>query len=333
MDVTPQDIGLARDRLRGHADITPLLENSELNAIAGGRVLIKAENLQRTGSFKFRGAFNHLSQLTAEARGNGIVAWSSGNHAQGVAAAAEILGIAATIVMPEDAPEIKTANTRRLGAKIVAYDRYRENREAIARRIARDSGASLVPSYDDAAIIAGQGTAGLEILEQTARRDIRLSQLLVCCSGGGLVSGIATAFSNGSQDTAIYSVEPEAFDDTARSLASGQREKNSTSARSICDALQTPTPGALTFSINRRYLAGGLSVSDDEVREAMRFAFNRLRLVVEPGGAVALAAVLHGRIDTANRNTGIVISGGNVDPDFFAAVISQRSDSPGGTSV
>lgn len=324
MDVTPAHIRHARDRLRGHAVITPLLESGELNAITGGRVLIKAENLQRTGSFKFRGAYNHLSQLTAGERSRGVVAWSSGNHAQGVAAAAGILGIRATIVMPADAPAIKADNTRRLGAEVVSYDRYRENREDIARGIAQKTGASLVPSYDDVGIIAGQGTAGLEILEETARRDIRLSQLLVCCSGGGLTGGIAIAFSEDSPETALYSVEPEAFDDTARSLASRKREQNSPAARSICDALQTPTPGELTFSINSLYLAGGLSVSDDEVRDAMRFAFNHLKLVVEPGGAVALAAVLHGKLDTANRNTGIVISGGNVDPDLFAAVIAEQ---------
>lgn len=322
MDLTPAHIRLARDRLRGHAVVTPLLENSELNARTGGRVLIKAENLQRTGSFKFRGAYNRLSQLSAGERSRGVVAWSSGNHAQGVAAAAAILGIPATIVMPADAPAIKADNTRRYGASVVSYDRYRENREDIARRIASQSGAALIPSYDDADIIAGQGTAGLELIEELTTRHVQLAQLLVCCSGGGLVSGIATAFSEDSPDTAIYSVEPEAFDDTARSLASGQREENLPTARSICDALQTPTPGEMTFSINRKRLAGGLSVSDDEVREAMRFAFHHLKLVVEPGGAVALAAVLHGRIDTAKRNTGIVISGGNVDPGFFASVIS-----------
>lgn len=322
MDVTPAHIRLARDRLRNQAVITPLLENSELNARTGGRVLVKAENLQRTGSFKFRGAYNRLAQLTPGQREAGVVAWSSGNHAQGVAAAARILGIRATIVMPADAPTIKADNTRRLGATVVEYDRYRENRETIARQIASKTGAALVPSYDDPDIIAGQGTAGLELLEQARERGIALSQLLVCCSGGGLVSGMATAFSDGSPETAIYSVEPEAFDDTARSLASGRHEENSPDARSICDALQTPTPGKLTFSINRHRLAGGLTVSDDEVRNAMRFAFHHLKLVVEPGGAVALAAVLHGRVDTENRLTGIVLSGGNVDPQCFASVIA-----------
>ncbi|TCO78382.1 L-threonine ammonia-lyase [Chromatocurvus halotolerans] len=324
MDVTPADLRLARDRLRDHAVVTPLIENNELNARVGGRVFLKAENLQRTGSFKFRGAYNRLSQITADRRGAGVVAWSSGNHAQGVAAAAQILGIPATIVMPMDAPAIKADNTRRYGATVVEYDRYRESREDIARGIAAKSGAALVPSYDDPDIIAGQGTAGLEILDQATERGVQLAQLLVCCSGGGLVSGIATAFSEASPDTAIYAVEPEAFDDTARSLASGRREENAAQARSICDALQTPTPGELTFSINRRLLAGGLSVSDAEVREAMRFAFHHLKLVVEPGGAVALAALLHGRVDATDRVTGIVISGGNVDPSLFAQILTER---------
>ncbi|MFN2327347.1 MAG: threonine/serine dehydratase [Chromatocurvus sp.] len=324
MDVTPAHIKLAQDRLRDHAVVTPLLESSELNARVGGRVFLKAENLQRTGSFKFRGAYNRLSQLTAQERKAGVVAWSSGNHAQGVAAAAQILGIPATIVMPADAPVIKADNTRRFGARVVEYDRYRESREDIARAIAAETGAALVPSYDDPDIIAGQGTAGLEILEQIKERGIQLTQLLVCCSGGGLVSGIATAFSEASPDTAIYSVEPEAFDDTARSLASGQREQNAAEARSICDALQTPTPGELTFSINRRLLAGGLSVSDAEVRETLRFAFHHLKLVIEPGGAVALAALLHGRVDAADRNTGVVISGGNVDPLLYASIITEQ---------
>ncbi len=323
MEVRPEDIRRAQARLQGQAVVTPLLENSELNARVGGRVFLKAENLQRTGSFKFRGAYNRLSQLTPAQRSVGVVAWSSGNHAQGVAAAAGILGIPATIVMPADAPRIKTENTRRYGAKIVAYDRYRESREDIARAIAAETGATLVPSYDDPHIIAGQGTSGAEMLAQAAERGIRLSQLLVCCSGGGLASGIATAFAEASPDTAIYSVEPEDFDDTARSLASGQREQNAGDARSICDALQTPSPGELTFSINRRLLAGGLSVSDAEVREAMRFAFNQLKLVVEPGGAVALAALLHGRVDAAGGHTGIVLSGGNVDPALFASIITE----------
>lgn len=322
MDVTPAHLKLAQDRLRTHAVVTPLLENNALNARVGGRVFLKAENLQRTGSFKFRGAYNRLSQLDAEQRIAGVVAWSSGNHAQGVAAAAQILGIPATIVMPADAPVIKADNTRRFGATVVEYDRYCESREDIARGIAAKTGAVLVPSYDDPDIIAGQGTAGLEILDQARARGVELSQLLVCCSGGGLVSGIATAFAETSPDTAIYSVEPEAFDDTARSLVSGQRETNAAEARSICDALQTPTPGELTFSINRRLLAGGLSVSDAEVREAMRFAFHQLKLVIEPGGAVALAALLHERIDASNRNTGIMISGGNVDPALFATIIA-----------
>ena len=322
MEVNPTHIQDAFTRLRGQAIITPLIENHDLNSQVGGRVLIKAENLQRTGSFKFRGAFNRLSQLTPRQRERGVVAWSSGNHAQGVAAAARILGIPATIVMPRDAPSIKKDNTRQLGAGVVLYDRHVDSREDIARRIAENTGALVVPSYDDPHIIAGQGTVGLELLDQAAQRELDPSQLLVCCSGGGLISGIAVAFTDKCPSTAIYSVEPEAFDDTARSLASGQRETNSPRARSICDALQTPTPGELTFGINQRCLAGGLSVSDEQVCDAMRFAFHHLKLVVEPGGAVALAALLHGKVETAGRISTVVISGGNVDPALFASIIA-----------
>jgi threonine dehydratase len=320
MSITPDDVLAAARRLAGHTLRTPLLENIELNQRVGGRVLIKAENLQRTGSFKFRGAYNRLSQLSADERRRGVIAWSSGNHAQGVAAAAAILDVPATIVMPADAPAIKAENTRRLGARIVSYDRFSENREAIARCMAEETGAIIVPSYDDPDIIAGQGTVGLEMLEQSRTLDSELDQCLVCCGGGGLIGGIAMAFED-SPRTALYSVEPEAFDDTARSLRSGQRERNADDARSICDALLSPTPGELTFPINRARLSGGLTVSDEAVRDAMRFAFQHLKLVVEPGGAVALAAVLQAALPLAGRCTAIVISGGNVDPAFYAAVI------------
>jgi len=321
MPVSADEIRQARQRIQGEAVVTPLLEYTELNSLAGGRVLVKPENLQRTGSFKFRGAFNRLSQLSPAEREAGVVAWSSGNHAQGIAAAAGILGIRAAIVMPADAPAIKTENTRRYGAEIIAYNRATENREEIGHALSEERGAVLVPSYDDRDIIAGQGTIGAELIEQAHGRGASLDQLLVCCGGGGLISGIATLVAAESPATQIYSVEPEQFDDTARSLHSGQRESNAAGAFSICDALLAPEPGALTFEINRRLLAGGLVVTDDEVRHAMRFAFSRLKLVVEPGGAVALAALLAGKMDTRHKTTGIVISGGNVDPSLFASVI------------
>lgn len=300
---------------------TPLIENDVLNAQCGRRVLIKFEGAQRTGSFKFRGAYNRLARLDGAARQAGVVAWSSGNHAQGVAAAARLLGMPATIVMPADAPAIKLANTRALGADIRTYDRHSENREEIATALAESRGATLLPSFDDPFVIAGQGTAGLEILEQAAAMGADVGQILVCCGGGGLTAGIATAVKSQSPATALYSVEPAGFDDTARSLASGRREQISPDARSICDALLVPSPGALTFPINQALLSGGLVVTDDQVRAAMRFAFNTLKLVVEPGGAVALAAMLHGLVPQADGASVVVLSGSNVDPDLYAAII------------
>jgi len=301
---------------------TPLLENAVLNDRCGRRVLVKFEGAQHSGSFKFRGAYNRLARLDAAERQAGVVAWSSGNHAQGVAFAARLLGIAATIVMPSDAPAIKTANTRALGAEVVAYDRFTENREEIATTLATGRGAVLVPSFDDPFIMAGQGTIGLEILQQAAELGAEIGQILVNCGGGGMVSGIATAVKDRRPDVAIFAVEPEGFDDTARSLASGVRESVSPDARSICDALLSPAPGALTFPINRALLSGGLVVSDDQVREAMHLAFSALKLVVEPGGAVALAAMLAGLAPAAEGASVVVISGSNVDPDAYARIIS-----------
>lgn len=319
-----QDIVDAARQIAGHAVRTPLLEYPALNARVGGRVLVKFEGAQVTGSFKFRGAYNRLSRLDEAERASGVVAWSSGNHAQGVAAAARLLGIRATIVMPSDAPAVKARNTRGHGAEIVSYDRHTQSREEIARALVRERGSVLVPSFDDPHIIAGQGTVGLEILEQAEERGASLDQLLVCCGGGGLIAGIATAVSEKSP-AAIYSVEPEAFDDTARSLRSGNREQVAAGAVSICDALLTSQPGEITFSINRRLLAGGLTVSDEEVRSAMRYAFDVLKLVTEPGGAVALAAVLSEKLPLAGRTTALVISGANVDAEMFAQIINQAT--------
>ena len=319
--VTIHDIRRAADRIRAVAVRTPLIENPALNARASGRVLVKPESLQRTGSFKIRGAYNRLAQLSDAEREAGVVAWSSGNHAQGVAAAAQLLGIHAAIVMPHDAPAIKRDNTLGFGAEIVGYDRYTEVRETIGERLARERGATLVPSYDDPHVIAGQGTVGLECIEQASERNAALDQLLICVSGGGLAAGIATAFDALSPKTALYSVEPAGFDDHARALGGEHAATNAPDARSICDALQAPTPGDVTFPINRRLLQGGIVVSDAEVRDAMRFAFEELKLVVEPGGAVALAAVLSGRIETRDRTTGVIISGGNVDRELMAMIL------------
>lgn len=314
------DVEDAATRLSGVAVKTPLLENTELNRISGGTVLIKPECFQVTGSFKIRGAYNVMSRLTREQLGHGVVAFSSGNHAQGVAAAARILGARATIVMPADAPRTKLENTRKLGAEVITYDRYTGNREAIAQEIAAERGAEIVPSFDHPHIIAGQGTVGLEVAEQSQSLGRPAEQVLICCGGGGLTAGSAIALTARLPGVAIHTVEPEGFDDTARSLAAGHRVQVLPSARSICDALLAETPGKMTFDINRRLVGRGLVVSDDEVREAMRFAFRTLKITVEPGGAVALAAVLSGKIETKGKVTAIVISGGNVDIELFAAI-------------
>ncbi|HEX6013719.1 MAG TPA: threonine/serine dehydratase [Geminicoccaceae bacterium] len=312
------DVAAAAERLHGVAVETPLLESDALNELAGGRLLVKAEPLQRTGSFKFRGAYNAISVLRPAA----VVAFSSGNHAQGVALAARLLGIPATIVMPADAPRAKLDGTRALGAAVVTYDRAMEDREAIGRELASRTGAVLVRPYDDPLIMAGQGTVGLELGEQAARRGAALDAALICCGGGGLVAGCAVALARVAPDAAVYAVEPHGFDDTARSLAAGDRVANAPGGRSMCDALLAATPGDLTFAVNRRLLAGGLAVTDAEVGEAMRLAFRHLKLAVEPGGAVALAAALAGKLPIRGRTTGVVLSGGNVDAALFADVLA-----------
>ena len=315
----------AAKRLAGVSVRTPLLRNFELDAAAGGKVLIKPECLQVTGSFKIRGAYNFLSQLSPAQARCGVVAFSSGNHAQGVAAAGSMLGIQTAIVMPEDAPRAKLENTRRLGGEVITYDRYTGDREALAREIAAERDAVVVPSYDHDYIIAGQGTVGLEIAEQAAGLGADPDQVLVCCGGGGLIAGSAIALKARLPNVAVCAVEPEDFDDTARSLRSGNRESNDESARSICDALLAHMPGELTFAVNQNLLGDGLTVSDAEVRAAMRFAFRYLKLVVEPGGAVALAAILAGKLDTSGKTTAVVLSGGNVDVGLFAEIQREAS--------
>jgi threonine dehydratase len=313
-------IEAAARRLDGVAIRTPLVRNDELDRIAGGRVLVKTENLQAIGSFKIRGAYNLMSQLSAEAAARGVVAFSSGNHAQGVALAGRLLGIHAAIVMPEDAPRAKMDSTRRLGGEVITYDRYTGDREAIARAIAAERGAALVPSYDHEDIIAGQGTVGLEIAEQALEMQLPPDQVLINCGGGGLSAGSAVALKARLDGVSVRTVEPQDFDDTARSIAAGKRMKVAAGSRSICDSLLADSPGELPFEIHRRLFDAGLAVSDREVRDAMRFAFRNLKMVVEPGGAVSLAAVLSGKVDTAGKTTAIVISGGNVDLGQFAAI-------------
>ena len=318
---TFDDVRAAAARLEGVARRTPLLAGTLLDELVDGRVLLKVESLQHTGSFKIRGAYNRLVQLGPQKRAAGVVAFSSGNHAQGVAAAARILGVRAAIVMPADAPVAKLEGTRTLGAEVILYDRDRESREAIASRLASERGATLVPAFDDPHIIAGQGTVGLELMEQALELDAIPDQVLSACSGGGLVSGSALAIRKLSPGTEVLCVEPEGYDDTRRSLAAGHRVTNAPERRSICDALLSPSPGVLTFALMRQLLAGGVTVSDAEVQAAMAWAFRHLRLVVEPGGAVALAAVLAGKVVTRGRTTALVVSGGNIDVATFVEAL------------
>ena len=314
------DIEAAASRLRGIAIETPLIRSAVLDERLGGTVLLKPECLQRTGSFKIRGAYNLLSQLSPEAARRGAVAWSSGNHAQGVAAAGGMLGIHTAIVMPEDAPRAKLENTRRLGGEVITYDRYTGDREKIARQIAAERGATIVPSYENADIIAGQGTVGLEIAMQAMAEGERLEQVIIPCGGGGLTSGSAVALRAKFPDVQIYTAEPENYDDTQQSLRGGERVSVPTDVPSLCDALLTDSPGQMTFDIMKELVTDGLVVSEQEVRVAMRFAFQELKLVVEPGGAAALAAILAGNIETEGRVTAVVLSGGNVDADLFASI-------------
>jgi len=321
---TLADIVAAARRIGGVAVRTPLLESPLLNDRLGARLLVKAEPLQRTGSFKIRGAMNAVAQLPREARAAGVVAFSSGNHAQGVAASARYAGVPATIVMPADAPGIKKRNTEAWGARVITYDRLTEDREAIGRALAEETGATLIPPFDHPDVIAGQGTVGLEIAEQCAELGATPDAVLVCCSGGGLSAGIATALADRMPGVPVHPVEPAAYDDTRRSLAEGRRVRIDPPAEgSICDALLLAEPGRLTFAINRSLLAPGLTVTDDQALDAMAVAFGELRLVVEPGGAVALAAALSGALPIEGRTIVAVATGGNVDPAVYARALER----------
>ncbi|WP_370153253.1 threonine/serine dehydratase [Ferrovibrio sp.] len=320
---TVADVEDAASRLRGVAVRTPLLESPLLNEKLGGRLLVKAEPLQLTGSFKFRGAYNRISRLSAEERSRGVVAFSSGNHAQGTAYAAKICNTPAVIVMPADAPAIKIANTRAYGAEVVLYDRYREDREAIGNRYARDRGMTLVPPFNDPYIISGQGTVGLEILMQCAERDIIPDAVLAPASGGGLISGISLAVKSRLPECSVHCGEPDRFDDIALSLQAGEIRSHDGKGQTFCDALMAPHPGDITFGVMARNLSSSLTATDAEVETAMATAFHYLKLVVEPGGAVALAAVLNGKIPCANRTVVAVASGGNVDSALYSAIISR----------
>lgn len=319
---TAADVDAAARRIAGVALRTPLITSPVIDAMTGGRVFLKAETLQRTGSFKFRGAYNRLSAIPQEQRGGGVVAFSSGNHAQGVAAAARLLGMPAVIVMPQDAPAPKRERTAAYGAEVVLYERGREDREAIARGIAAERGAVLVPPYDDPLIIAGQGTAGVELVEDLAALGLQPDIVAINASGGGLAAGIALAVKARVPSAMLYTAEPADFDDHRRSFRSGKREANAAMTGSICDALMAQMPGTLTFEITRTLIGNGVAASDDEVAAAVAFAFRELKLVVEPGGAVALAALLSGKIDVTDKVAVAVLSGGNVDPNLFHRLIA-----------
>jgi threonine dehydratase len=319
---TAADVDSAARRLAGVALRTPLVSSPVLDAATGARVFLKAEILQRTGSFKFRGAYNKLASIPQERRAGGVVAFSSGNHAQGVAAAAQLLAMPAVIVMPSDAPRPKRERTAALGAEVVLYDRDREDREAIARALAEKRGATLVPPFDDPLIIAGQGTAGREIVEDLAMLGLKPDVVVVGASGGGLAAGIALAVKARVPDARFYTAEPDGFDDTARSFRSGRRESNARMSGTICDALMTARPGELTFAINRALIGAGITASDAEVGRAVAFAFRELKLVVEPGGAIGLAALLAGRPAVTGKVVVAVLSGGNVDPELFHRLVA-----------
>jgi threonine dehydratase len=326
MSIQFSDIEAAAARLAGHAVRTPLIESPALNDRLGLRVLIKPETLQRVGAFKFRGAYNRLVQLSPAERERGVVAFSSGNHAQGVALAARLLGMPALIVMPSDAPRVKVEATRGYGAEIRLYDRLTEDRVAIAADIAAKRGMVVVPAFDDPHIIAGQGTVGLELFHQAQNLGARLDCLVAPVGGGGLMAGTSLAIKTLSPDTAVVGVEPAGFDDTLKSLRAGSRQVFHPTTRSLCDALESPAPGELTFPILRKTLADIAVVDDAEVAEAMRYAFSTLKLVVEPGGSVGLAALLTGKVACARPGStvGLVLSGGNVDPDQFAAILRRE---------
>ncbi len=315
------DVRAAAQRLRGVAHRTPVVASRTLDEWVGAHAVLKAELFQRTGSFKFRGAYNKIASIPAEERGRGVLAFSSGNHAQAVALAASLLGAPATIVMPVDAPAMKLAATQGYGAEVVTYDRYSQDREQIGRQIAEERGLTLVPPYDDQLVIAGQGTAALELVEDAGALDV----LLAPVSGGGLIAGCGTAVKALSPDARVIGVEPEAGDDYRRSLAAGERVAIDV-PRTIADALQVTTPGELTFALNRELLDGIVTVSDAELVEAMRVAFERLKVVLEPGGAAGLAALLAGKIELRNASrVGVVLSGGNVDWGRFCQLLGTAA--------
>lgn len=320
---TAQGVRAAAARIKGAAILTPLLENEWLNERAGGRVLMKAETLQHGGSFKFRGAMNRLAKLSDEERRRGVLAVSSGNHAQGIARAARLFGVPATIVMPKDAPAFKIGQVRAYGGEIVFYDRYTEDREEIGRKLASERGLAIAHPFNQVDTIEGQGTLALEAVDQANAAGARFDAFIVCCGGGGMAAGCATILAEIAPQTALMIAEPEGYDETWASIKAGRRLKADVSRKTICDALATPSPGEIAFPILARHARDGFSVSDDEVAEAISFAAKYLKLVVEPGGAAALAAVYARKIKGEGRTIGLTLSGGNIDPSLYATIIGR----------
>ena len=318
-----EDVAQAADRIRDLVVETPLIEAHALSEAIKGRFFVKCENLQRTGSFKLRGAMNSLASLSDEDRAGGVVAYSSGNHAQGVAAAARHFGAAATIIMPEDAPAIKKANTLALGAKVLTYDRYSESREDLGHQIQAETGAVLVPPYDFAPTIAGQGTSGMEVINQLRARGLSLDLAIICCGGGGLAAGSALALTTSFPSAQVWAAEPDSHDDTARSLLSGSHVHNDPEARSICDAIVTPTPGELTLPILQACGVEGRSASDEQALDAVAYAATRLKLIVEPGGAIALAVARKHLDDLQGKTVVAYLSGGNIDPAMLDVAMNR----------
>lgn len=315
------DVRKASDALRGVVVKTPLLENPDVNETLGGRLLVKAECAQRTGAFKIRGAYWRILNMTATERARGAITYSSGNHALGLARAAQSLGSTALIVMPDDVPAAKMVAVRALGAEIVTFRRDEENSDAVVERLSQKTGRIVVPPSAHPLVLAGAGTVALEIFEQSKRLATDIDRILTPCGGGGLTAATAIVAGAVSPATQVYAVEPEQFDDTRRSLTAGRRIPNPIGRRTICDAIMTPIPNDVTFPINNTLLAGALIVSDDEVRAAMRFAFENYKIVIEPGAAVGIAAVLNGRIDITGKTIATVATGGNVDPDRYYSLI------------
>ncbi len=324
--ITVDAIYDAADALNGVVTRTPLLENPDVNARLGGRLLIKAEHAQRTGAFKIRGAYNRLRFMSAEEKRRGAITYSSGNHAQGLALAARLVGTSAMIVMPSDTPPAKIESTEALGANVVMFDRDLEDSNEVVSRLKDETGRIIVPPSGDVRVLAGAGTASLELFQQAQDAKAVLDAVLVPCGGGGLTAATAFLMHELSPGTQVFAVEPELFDDTRRSLEAGKRVSNPKGRQTICDSIMTPTPNEHTFEINRRLLAGGLTASDDEVRAAMRFVFDAFKNVIEPGAAVAIAAVLNGQIDIKGRTIAVFTTGGNVSSERYCALVNTASE-------